>query len=250
LPGKGWLAITEAEIDNYAGMYLIHTGSKKFTLSAQLAPRVDRPGIAVEASAPMRSPWRVLMIGDQPGRLIESNLVLNLNEPSKLTDTSWIKPGKASWDWWSGDAADNVDFTPGMNTATMKHYIDFASQSGFPYMLIDAGWALPTTEKNVADITKVSPAIDMPELLRYARERHVQIWLWSHWTSVDRYMDQAFPLFEKWGIAGVKIDFMQRDDQWMVDFYQRVLEKAAAHHLMIDFHGLLNPMEFAEPIPT
>ena len=241
LPGKGWLAITEAKIDNYAGMYLQHMKGRSFGLTATLAPRLDRPDIAVEAGAPMSTPWRVLMIADQPGRLIESNIVLNLSDPSKLADVSWIKPGKSAWDWWSGDAADNVSFTPGLNTATMKHYIDFASQSGFPYMLIDAGWALNGEESHVADITQVSPKLDMPELLRYAKERNVRIWLWAHWTSVDRYMDQAFPLFEKWGVAGVKIDFMNRDDQWMVDFYQRVLEKAAQHHLMIDFHGAYKP---------
>ena len=82
------------------------------------------------------------MIADEPGRLIESNIVLNLNPPSKIADTSWIQAGKSAWDWWSGDAAPSVTFKTGMNTATMKHYIDFASASGFPYMLIDAGWAV------------------------------------------------------------------------------------------------------------
>jgi alpha-glucosidase len=114
-------------------------------------------------------------------------------------------------------------------------------------MLIDAGWAVapartgPEDYSELADITRIVPEVDMPELLRYAKERNVKLWLWSHWTSVDKYMDQAFPLFEKWGIAGVKIDFMNRDDQWMVDFYHRVVENAAAHHLMIDFHGAYKP---------
>jgi alpha-glucosidase len=139
-----------------------------------------------------------------------------------------------------------VTFKTGMNTDTMKHYIDFASQSGFPYMLIDAGWAVadrtgPQDYSAKADITKVDPAVDMPELLRYAQQKNVKIWLWSHWTSVDMYMDQAFPLFEKWGVAGVKIDFMDRDDQWMVGFFHRVMESATAHHLMIDFHGAYKP---------
>jgi alpha-glucosidase len=132
-----------------------------------------------------------------------------------------------------------------MNTATMKHYINFASDSGFPYMLIDAGWALDpgsgSYDYTRVDITRVAPEVDMPELLRYAKEKNVRLWLWSHWTSVDKYMDQAFPLFEQWGIAGVKIDFMNRDDQQMVDFYHRVVETAAAHHLMIDFHGAYKP---------
>jgi alpha-glucosidase len=244
-PGVGWVAITEADIDNYAGMYL-RKDKGPLTLRAELSPRVDLPGVAVETVAPFSSPWRVLMIGDQPGRLIESNIILNLNPPSKIADTSWIRPGKSAWDWWSGESAPSVSFKTGMNTATMKHYIDFASQSGFAYMLIDAGWALanrksPDDYAAVADITQVTPEVDMPELLRYAREKNVRIWLWSHWTSVDKYMDQAFPLFEKWGIAGVKIDFMNRDDQWMVGFYHRVVETAAAHHLMIDFHGAYKP---------
>ena len=245
VPGTGWLAITEANIGNYAGMYL-RSGKEPFTLRAELSPRVDLPGVAVDATTPVETPWRVLMIGDEPGRLIESNIVLNLNPPSKIADTSWIRAGKSAWDWWSGSVAEGVNFKPGMNTATMKHYIDFASDSAFPYMMVDAGWAAsvsgrPDDYADLSDITKVNPDIDMPELLRYAKEKNVRIWLWSHWTSVDKYMDQAFPLFEKWGIAGVKIDFMNRDDQWMTSWYRRVIESAAAHHLMIDFHGAYKP---------
>ena len=113
-------------------------------------------------------------------------------------------------------------------------------------MLIDAGWALaerngPEDYAAEADITKVTPEVDMPELLHYAKEKNVRIWLWSHWTSVDKYMDRAFPLFEQWGIAGVKIDFMNRDDQKMVEWYRKVVEAAAQHHLMVDFHGAFKP---------
>ena len=246
VPGTGWVAITEADIDNYAGMYL-RSDKPLFSLKATLSPKVDTPGVVVDATAPFQSPWRVLMIGDVPGGLIESNIILNLNPPSKIADTSWIKAGKSAWDWWSGDWATGVDFTPGMNTATLKHYIEFASDSGFPYMLIDAGWARSTPGAKFgdyadpADITRFNPNVDIPELLRYAKENHVRIWLWAHWTSVDKYMDHAFPLFEKWGVAGVKIDFMNRDDQWMVDWYRRVVEKAAEHHLMIDYHGAFKP---------
>jgi alpha-glucosidase len=246
VPGVGWVAITEANIDNYAGMYL-RSVKPVFTLKAELSPNVDLPGVAVDTKAPFKSPWRVLMIGDEPGRLIESNIILNLNSPSKIADTSWIRAGKSAWDWWSGDAATGVSFTPGMNTETLKHYIEFASVSGFPYMLIDAGWAASTPGAKAgdyadpADITHFNPKVDIPELLRYAKEQNVRIWLWAHWTSVNKYMDQAFPLFEQWGVAGVKIDFMNRDDQWMVDWYRRVVEKAAEHHLMIDYHGAFKP---------
>jgi len=245
LPGTGWVAVTEADIENYAGMYL-RKADARLGLRAELSPRLDMPGVAVEADSPVTTPWRVLMIGDEPGRLIESNMVLNLNPPSKIADTSWIRAGKSAWDWWSGEAAPSMSTKPGMNTATMKHYIDFASESGFAYMLIDAGWAQanrkgPDDYAAVADITKVDPNVDMPELLRYAKEKHVGIWLWSHWTSVDKYIDQAFPLFERWGVAGVKIDFMNRDDQQMVAWYRHVAELAAQHHLMLDFHGAFKP---------
>ena len=247
VPGTGWVAITEANIDNYAGMYLRGDQAASHPQSRSCRPMSIVPGVAVDTKTPFKSPWRVLMIGDTPGRLIESNMILNLNPPSKIADTSWIQAGKSAWDWWSGDTATGVSFTPGMNTETLKHYIEFASESGFPYMLIDAGWAKPTPGAkpgdyaDPADITQFNPKVDIPELLRYAKEKNVRIWLWSHWTSIDKYMDQAFPLFEQWGVAGVKIDFMNRDDQWMVDWYRRVVEKAAEHHLMIDYHGAFKP---------
>ena len=245
VPGNGWVAITEANIDNYAGMY-VRKADAPYAVRAELSPRLDKSSIAVQTDAPLTTPWRVLMIGDEPGRLVESNIILNLNPPSKFADTSWIKAGKSAWDWWSGEAAPSVTFKTGMNTATMKHYIDFSSASGFPYMLIDAGWAVanrsgPQDYSALADITHVTPEIDMPELLRYAKEKNVRIWLWSHWTSVDKYMNEAFPLFEKWGVAGVKIDFMNRDDQEMVRWYHHVVELAAEHHLMIDYHGAFKP---------
>jgi alpha-glucosidase len=253
VPGLGAVAIAEADIENYAGMYLRRMGGQQsFSIRADLSPHVDAAGkadtsYAVETSTPFSSPWRVLMIADEPAKLIESNIILNLNPPSKIADTSWIKAGKSAWDWWSGQAAPSVTFKTGMNNATMKHYIDFSSASGFPYMLIDAGWAKaperrgPEDYSALADITQVDPAIDMAELVRYAKEKNVKLWLWSHWSSVDKYMDVAFPQFEKWGIAGVKIDFMDRDDQWMVGWYRRVADLAAQHHLMLDFHGAFKP---------
>jgi len=243
LPGTAWVAITEADIDNYAGMYLQHNAKDAKVLTARLAPSLEDAGLAVRAPAPMRSPWRVIMIGDQPGRLVESNIVINLNPPTEIADTSWIKPGKTAWDWWSGTYASGVNFTPGMNTATMNHYIDFAAGARLEYMLIDAGWALRGSGPNSsgADITRVNPEIDMPAILAHAREKGVRVWLWAHWTDIHRQIDHAFPLYEKWGIAGVKIDFMNRDDQWMVNFYRDTLKKAAAHHLMIDFHGAYKP---------
>jgi len=243
MPGVAYAAITEADIDNYPGMYLLHAGPNPKALEARLSPRLDEPGLAVAAQTPVATPWRVVMISNEVGRLIESQIVNNLNPPCAIADTSWIKPGKASWDWWSGPAADGVSFKIGSNTETAKHYIDFSAKAGFEYFMFDAGWAAHGTGPNDsgADITQTKADVNMPEILAYAKSKNVKVWLWSHWTDIDRQMDQAFPLFEKWGVAGVKIDFMDRDDQWMVNFYRRVAKNAAEHHLMIDFHGAYKP---------
>ena len=253
LPGVAFLAITEANIDNYSGMYLMHDESNARQLSARLAPHIDDAGVSVVVKTPAPSPWRVLMIADGPGRLIESQIVNNLNPPPAFADTSWIKPGKASWDWWSGPYDENVAFKPGKNTATAKHYIDFSAQAGFEYFMLDGGWAARANGNVLnsgSDITKATADIDMPELLAYAKSKNVKIWLWSHWTDIDRQIDDAFPLYEKWGVAGVKIDFMDRDDQWMVDFYHRVARKAAEHHLMVDFHGAYKPDGLGRTYPN
>jgi alpha-glucosidase len=240
VPGVGWVGITEAHLENWAGLYLRRSARNSTTLEARLAPRADEPEIAVSGLTPMHSPWRTILIGEEPGRLIESNIVVNLNPPSAIADTSWIRAGKSAWDWWSGSVAKNVGFKQGMNTDTMKHYIDFAAEAKLEYMLIDEGWA-GRGEGKAADITQTNSNIDMPEILRHAASKNVKVWLWAHWTSVDKQMNEAFALFQKWGVAGVKIDFMDRDDQWMVDFYHRVVKKAAEHRLMIDFHGAYKP---------
>ncbi|MGD0500872.1 MAG: glycoside hydrolase family 97 protein [Bryobacteraceae bacterium] len=261
-PGVAWVGLTEADIDDWAGLF-VHSVLDQTILTARLALRVEDPNgphvpwpiaaaaesstISVISQAPANSPWRMLMIASDPGRLVESNLVLNLNPPSAIADTSWIQPGKTSWNWWSDSLVKNVPFRAGMNTDTMKYYIDFSARMGFPYMLIDAGWAGRSgmggrgANGSGTDLTKVNPNIDMPALLAYAQSKNVRLWLWSHWTDINRQMDEAFPLFEKWGIAGVKIDFMDRADQWMANWYRNVAKKAAEHHLMLDYHGAFKP---------
>jgi alpha-glucosidase len=231
-----WAAILEADVDDYAGMYLGGVRGIPGALMSKLSPLPGHSDEAVKGTTPKLTPWDVVMVNSTPGGLIESDdIILNLNPPSAIPDTSWIKPGKSAWNWWSGSYASGVDFKPGMNTATMEHYIDFASKAHLPYMLIDAGWS---PEK---DITRTVPAIDMPAILAYAKQRNVRILLWMHWSAVDKQMDQAFPLFEKWGVAGVKIDFMDRNDQEMVNFYHRTVKAAARYHLVVDFHGAYPP---------
>lgn len=240
-PGVAWVSITEAHLENWAGLYL--TRPRGRTMEARLAPRVDRPEVAVMGEAPAESPWRVLMIAAEPYRLIESNLVTSLSPESRIADTSWIRPGKTSWSWWSGNFARDASFTPGMNTETLKHYIDFSAEAGLEYCLIDAGWSAGPVGQGGGgrDITAWNERVNLPELLEYARSKKVGLWLWCHWSAVDQQMEKAFPLYEKWGVVGVKVDFMDRDDQQMVDFYHRVARKAAEHKLMVDFHGAFKP---------
>ena len=245
-----WVALTEASITDWAGMYLAGVGAKPYALVSTLSPRPDEPGVLVRATTPHYSPWRVIMVGRKPGDLIESNIILNLNEPCALKDTSWITPGKSAWDpWWCGDYIPGVGFKVGMNTATMKYFAQFAADMGFEYVLVDWRW-YGDPEDPDADITTVIPELSMQELLRFAKERNVKVIVWLRWNHVDRQIDEAFPLYEKWGISGVKIDFMQRDDQEMVSFYHRVVKKAAEHHLIVDFHGAYKPDGFRRTYPN
>lgn len=243
LNGIGWLAITEADLRHNAAMYLAGTGQGWG--DHQFESRVsvgDEPEVLVRGTLPHISGWRVLLIGDHPGRLIESTLLTSLNPPSKIQDTSWIHPGLAAWDWWSGslDPAGNSAFT----TENLKTYVDFAAQSKFPYMLVDAGWARPH------DITEMNGKVDIPALVQYGRGKNVKIWIWLHHDDVARQMDEAFSLYEHWGVAGVKVDFIERDDQVGIDFYYRVAEKAGQHHLMVDFHGATKPWGIERTYPN
>jgi len=183
------------------------------------------------------------MISAEPYQLLESNLVTSLSPESRVGEAKWVKPGKTSWSWWSGNFAKEVSFRPGMNTDTLKHYIDFSAEAGLEYALIDAGWSGGAVSQGGGgrDITTWNQRVDVPALIEYAKSKNVKVWLWAHWTAVDAQMEKAFPLFEQWGVAGVKIDFMDRDDRQMVDFYHRTAKKAAEHRLMIDYHGAFKP---------
>ncbi|HEX8634219.1 MAG TPA: glycoside hydrolase family 97 protein [Pyrinomonadaceae bacterium] len=249
------LAVAEANLKDYAGMYLHGLEGAPHGLVSRLSPFGGREtGSAVRGRAPHASPWRAIMVGDAPGRLIESTLLLNLNEPNAIGDPSWVKPGKAAWDWWSGQQAAGVSFKTGMNDATMKHYIDFAAEFKLEYMLIDAGWYTPKAygedADTKADITKSVPEIDLPGLVAYARARGVGLILWLHWLAARDQMDTAFPFYERLGIKGVKVDFMDRDDQEMVGFYHRILQKAAAHRLLVDLHGAYKPTGLIRTYPN
>ncbi len=253
MPGAGlWAALLEADLTDYAGMYVGGVAGVANALAARLSvpPRraFDRP---VVGRAPKATPWRVLMVGPDPARFIERNyLVLNLSEPCAIADTSWIKPGKAAWDWWSGSHATGVTFKPGMNTATMKHYIDFAARHGIEYMLVDAGWAPMSGDGRIEDILRYRPEIDIPAVIAYGKSKGVETLLWVEWRALERVMDEAMALFARWGAAGIKVDYMNRDDQEMVNYYEKVVKKAAGHRLTVDFHGAYKPTGLRRAYPN
>ncbi|PQO34432.1 glycoside hydrolase family 97 protein [Bremerella cremea] len=241
-----WLAVTEADLTNYAGMYLTPVNEKPGTFATALSPLPGRTdGAKVMGEAPFASPWRVLMIAEDPGRLIESDLVFHLNEPAKIKDPSWIKPGKSTFPWWNHFVLGDVDFKPGVNTATTKHYIDFCAQQGIPYHSLDgldiAWYGGPIAPNGPTDVTTAADPIDLPEVLRYAKEKGVRLRLWVHWKALKPQLDEALATYEKWGIEGIMIDFMDRDDQEMVQWYHEVAEKAARHHLTVTWHGAYKP---------
>ncbi|MFT4254909.1 MAG: glycoside hydrolase family 97 protein [Caulobacter sp.] len=247
-------AIAEADLKDWAGMYLTRGGDGLLGLSVKLSPRLDGSGTAVKTrlGADVASPWRVIMIAPKAGQLVENTLLTTLSAPSVVADTSWIKPGKAAWDWWNGPSLKAVP-NAGMNPETIKAYIDFASKNGLEYMLIDEGWNVGAGGASVvrpgADVTRAKPELDLPGLISYGQEKKVGIWLWLNWKALDAQMDEALPLYEKWGIKGIKVDFMDRDDQQMVDFYHRLLKRAAEHHLMVDLHGAYHPTGLIRTYP-
>lgn len=249
-------ALAEADLDEYAGLYFSGLPNG-YGVMSRLATRRDDPNVAVRTAMKdggVRTPWRVVMLASEPEKLIESTIVQNLNPPNAIGDASWVKPGRSAWDWWSGPARVGLAEV-GMNDATMKHYIDFAGEMGLEYMLVDAGWysKLPGYGDGMdlkADITKTIPEIDLPGLIEYAKAKNVGIWVWVHWRLANDQMDAAFPFYEKLGVRGVKIDFMDSDDQEMVAFYHRVLKKAAEHHLMIDLHGAYKPTGLTRTFPN
>lgn len=245
--GRVWAGITEAALHDWAGLSLVrHAGQPG--LAARLSPRRDRAGIAVIGGAGAHvSPWRVVMLGDAPGRLIESNLVTLLNPPPLAQDWSWVHPGKTSFPWWNNYVWPGQHFAPGLNTATLDAYIDFDADHGIPYHTLDgfedqAWYPGPIQpDGSVQDLTRARPSIDMAEVLDHARRRGVKLRLWCHWVPLHAQLDAALDQWQKWGIEGLMVDFMDRDDQEMVAFYDEIARKAAAHHLTVVYHGAYKP---------
>jgi alpha-glucosidase len=238
--------ISEADLFDYPGMWLTGTGNNQLTAvfphhAATEKARGDRnllvtstDNFLAKTAGTRTFPWRVFMIARTDGELLNNQLVYLLSRET-TADFSWVKPGKISWDWWNALNIDGVDFKSGVNTETYKYYIDFAAHYGLQYIILDEGWS-PTM-----DITRSIHAVSMPELTAYAKEKNIGIILWVVWATLDKQMEQAMDIYAGWGVKGIKVDFMQRDDQKMVNFYERTAREATKRHLLVDFHGAYKP---------
>lgn len=258
-PAQNRVVLMESDLCDYPNLFLV--GNKGNTLLGEFPPVVlksklkegaDRDEVLVEKANYIAEtdgtrtyPWRLLMIDKDDKGVVENNLPYQLASPSVITDTSWIKPGKISWDWWSTLNVYGVDFKAGVNTETYKYFIDFAAKYGLEYVLLDEGWSADTW-----NIKQPIPALDMKELVRYGKEKNVGLVLWTLWNPLDKDMDEILALYEEWGIKGIKVDFMQRSDQYMVNFYERVARTAMKHKLLVDFHGAFKPSGLQKRYPN
>lgn len=255
LPDDGpAVAITEANLTDYAAMYLTPTEGAANVLRSDLSPLPKQSEIKVKGTAPHDSPWRVIMIGDEPGELIESNLVLNLSDPCAIEDTSWIKPGKVAFLWWNGYLVGDNGRPGGVNTATYKHYVDGAAEHGFAYSSIDGldvawyGGKIPGYGEH--DITVPVKAIDMPEVLAHAKKKGVRIRLWVASQGLRKHLDKALATYADWGVEGIMVDFIERDDQENINWIREVVEKAAKHKLTVTLHNVHKPTGLRRTYPN
>lgn len=254
------ILFTEADLYDYPGLFLkagtggmMQSAFPKYVLKAVPAEKgadrneiIEREADYIAATSGTRSyPWRVFIITGDDRALVESNLVFKLSRPLKLAETSWIKPGKVAWDWYNANVLTGVDFKSGINTQTYKYYIDFASAYGLEYVILDEGWSLSTTK-----ILGSNPDIDIPGLVNYGKSKNVGIILWMLWHPLDGNEEQILKTYQDWGIKGIKVDFMQRSDQYMVNSYARIAEVAAKYQLLVDFHGAFKPSGLSRAYPN
>lgn len=253
-------AIVEAELQDYPGMFLTRNNEAQYGLKGIFAhyPKKERLGgynkmnymvserenYIAETNGSRSFPWRAIIISEKDSELLNNDMVQKLSSPSQISDMSWIKPGKVAWDWWNDWNISKVDFKAGINTQTYKYYIDFASKNNIEYVVIDEGWSEET------DILKISPAMDIKELIEYGKQKNVGIILWASWYAINQVLDDAFTKYSNMRVKGFKIDFIDRDDQKMVNSLYNIAKKAASYKLLIDYHGMYKPTGIQRTYPN
>ena len=255
------LWISEANLEDYPGMFVSNRDGNGL-LDTEFAPRpkdveqgghnmlqgmvLSRHDYIAKCSGPRHFPWRIVAIGDEARDIANSHLVWTLADECRIANTSWIKPGKVAWEWWNDWGLDGVDFEVGINNATYKYYIDFASRFGIEYVILDEGWAVNLE----ADLMQVVPEIDVKELVDYAAERNVGIILWAGYWALNRDIEGLCKHYAEMGVKGWKVDFLDRDDQQMVEFVYDLAEVAAKYKLLVDYHGVYKPTGLNKTYPN
>jgi len=251
------ILISESDLSDYPCMFLRGNGNNgmqsifpkqplEFGEDGDRSLKILKEADYIAKTSGTRSyPWRYFVITKDDKQLVENTMTYKLATKSQLANTSWLKPGQASWEWWNGASpyGPDVNFVAGFNLDTYKYYIDFASKFGIPYIVMDEGWAMSTR-----DPFTPNPKVDVHEIIRYGKEKNVGVILWLTWLVVENNFD-LFKTFKEWGVKGLKIDFMDRSDQWMVNYYERVAKEAAKNELFVDFHGSFKPagLEYKYP---
>ncbi|MEG1585681.1 MAG: glycoside hydrolase family 97 protein [Bacteroidales bacterium] len=255
------VCILETDLQDYPGMFVLNTPDQ-FMLKGEYAtvPKVteqgghnmlqqmvkERDGFIARTSGNRAYPWRIFAITEKDGDLLNNDLAYTLSAPSVIGDPSWIKPGKVAWDWWNAWNLEGVDFRTGINNQTYKYYIDFASRNGIEYVILDEGWAV----NKKADLMQVIPEIDLKELVSYAKQRNVDLILWAGYWAYHRDMEKVTKHYADMGIKGFKIDFLDRDDQPMINFMWDAAKICADHKMLIDFHGCCKPFGIQRTYPN
>ncbi|MDP3644577.1 MAG: glycoside hydrolase family 97 protein [Bacteroidota bacterium] len=251
------IGITEADLFDYPCLFMEATGKTAFKskyphVILKSDPKGDREiqhiqeaDYIAKTSGTRTFPWRVFMISAEDARLVENQMVFLLSRECNLTETNWIKPGLVAWDWWNENNIYGVDFKAGLDTKTYKYYIDFASKNMIPYIILDEGWT-----KTTLNIKESNPTLDLQELIAYGKSKNVDIILWCLWNALDNDLNGTLDLYAKWGAKGIKVDFMARSEQYMVNFYERAAKACADRKLLIDFHGAFKPSGMARAYPN
>lgn len=251
------ILISETDVSDYPCMFLKGTGKNEIISTFPKQPvefgedgdrsvkLLKEADYIAKTSGKRNFPWRYFVIAKEDAQLVQNVMSYRLAAKNVLEDISWLKPGQVSWEWWN-DASPygaDVNFTAGYNLDTYKYYIDFAAKYGIEYIIMDEGWA-----ESTRDPYTPNPKVDVHELIRYGKEKNVGIVLWLTWLTVEKHMD-LFKTFAEWGVKGVKIDFMDRSDQWMMNYYERVAKEAAKYKLFVDYHGSITPkgLEYKYP---
>lgn len=259
-PGGAKITLAESDLESYPGMFL--TGEKGSTTLCGLFARypastdfypwrqqeyvVERENFIARSTGARTYPWRIMSVATDDRQMPVNNMVYALASPSRIGDTSWIRPGFSAWEWWNDWGLTGVDFAAGINMPTYKYYIDFAARNGLEYVILDEGWYTPQSGDMLAPVE----ALDLPELVRYADERGVKLILWTVFNVLDKDLEEACRRYSDMGIAGFKVDFLDRDDQTAVEMIYRIAECAARHRLLLDYHGIFKPTGINRTYPN